>query len=834
MKDGPIDIASIHPHRGSRAAAAKRFGLVGLALASALLLPACLSGATDPATDVTATTATLNGHGNADGAQRNWFFKYGTTTDYGSQSQGGSVPGSFNGSVAEDITGLQPNTTYHYRLCANGGCGADRTFTTLPDNGFDSRLRRYPYLTDVVGNSATVNWATDRSATTGTLKYGVRSPTTGLSCKTNSVSATRLNLVVNAVNEYQWKARITGLQPDTEFCYRVYLGDSPQVDLLGSQGSPHARSQLAAGSSEPFKFVVFGDWGQVDASGANPDQANVMDEIAESDARFALTTGDNGYPSGTQNNYGDLQQTGLNLSAIFGPSFWKVPGASLPIFPSIGNHGFTGSTPHRDNWPQDVAVQSSNGSYLAGPARYWYAFSAGNARFYVLEAAWSDSPTSYQDDYNAHWTPTSAEYQWLANDLASHPADLKFAIFHFPLYSDQKGEPSDTFLRGPTSLEGLLAANEVDMAFYGHAHIYQRNLDPGPGPAGLVSYLTGGGGADVQSIGESGCSAIDAYGIGWSDTSGLGNACGAAPVPNARSQIFHFLEVSVDGMEVTVRPIDSQGNEFDVQTYDFSITGDNEAPSAPSDLMGNAPWSGQVDLDWTGSTDNLAVSGYEIDRRPDGGGSFTQIDTTDAETTSFSDTTVAGNTAYEYRVRAFDAAGNVSDPSNTVDVTTPPAVTLTFSVGADARVEEATPNTNHGTSNHIDVDASVTGSDGEKSYLRFAVSGATTVREATLRLFSRSNPTTDGPAVYGTDTSWIESGAGGITWNNRPPANTEASDEAEAIAANSSVDLDVTPIVTGDGTWSLLLDPTSDDGIEFHSREATDPTKRPVLIVTIG
>jgi hypothetical protein len=35
------------------------------------------------------------------------------------------------------------------------------------------------------------------------------------------------------------------------------------------------------------------------------------------------------------------------------------------------------------------------------------------------------------------------------------------------------------------------------------------------------------------------------------------------------------------------------------------------------------------------------------------------------------------------------------------------------------------------------------------------------------------------------------------------------------------VELDVTPIVTGDGTWNLPLDPTSTDGIEFHSREAT-------------
>jgi hypothetical protein len=69
----------------------KRLGLIGLAVASPLLLSACLSGATDPATDVTATSATLNGHGNADGTPRTWRFEYGTTTSYGSTKQGGTV-----------------------------------------------------------------------------------------------------------------------------------------------------------------------------------------------------------------------------------------------------------------------------------------------------------------------------------------------------------------------------------------------------------------------------------------------------------------------------------------------------------------------------------------------------------------------------------------------------------------------------------------------------------------------------------------------------------------------------------------------------------------------
>ena len=63
----------------------------------------------------------------------------------------------------------------------------------------------------------------------------------------------------------------------------------------------------------------------MDENGANPDQANLYARIAASGARFAVTTGDNSYPSGSQSNYGDLQQSGANLSAIFGPASGPWP-----------------------------------------------------------------------------------------------------------------------------------------------------------------------------------------------------------------------------------------------------------------------------------------------------------------------------------------------------------------------------------------------------------------------------------------------------------------------------------------------------------------------------
>ena len=210
-----------------------------------------------------------------------------------------------------------------------------------------TQLRRYPYLTDVVAQYATINWATDRSLTSGRATYGIAGSE---SCTANTVTASRTAITVNGVAQYQWEANLT-LAPNTRYCYRV-SGGNPAVDLLGTDPSPQFFTQIPAGDTQPYTFAVFGDWGEVDAAGANPWQANLMARLAASGARFALTTGDNGYPNGNQANYGDLVQVGAGLSGIFGPQFWALPGRSMPLFPAIGNHGLSSSsTPTRTSAP---------------------------------------------------------------------------------------------------------------------------------------------------------------------------------------------------------------------------------------------------------------------------------------------------------------------------------------------------------------------------------------------------------------------------------------------------------------------------------------------------
>ena len=444
------------------------------------------------------------------------------------------------------------------------------TALTACQPGVASELARRPYLTDVVGTSATVNWGTDRSASTAVVKWG---PSSG-SCTANTTSASRTSITVNGVSEYQWKATFT-VAADTEYCYRVFLGSD--LDLLGGEASPRFRSQLPNTNLSSYSFAVFGDWGKSGSDGRNPHQANVLSRIASSGSRFAISTGDIGYPAGSQKSYGDIDQRGADLSNVFAPDFWPVPGKSLPLFPAVGNH--SPDQTFLTNWPEARAAANSGGRFAmeafpsingSDPASYasaWYAFNAGRARIYVLTTAWKGSNvgsgSQYENDYEAHWEPTDAQRQWLVNDLRTNPTPLKLAFFHYPLYSANSSQESDTFLQGANSLEGILGSNGVDLAFTGHAHVYQRNRAV---PGGLVNYVTGGGGASLATTRV--CSGIPVeYAIGWDNSDAVGTACGSAPVPTSIDRVYHFLKITVNTTSVTVTPTDELGRTFDVRTY---------------------------------------------------------------------------------------------------------------------------------------------------------------------------------------------------------------------------------------------------------------------------
>jgi hypothetical protein len=111
----------------------------GMALALAPAAQAAApSATTHSAHAVSFGSATLRGTVNPNGQQTFYYFQYGVTKAYGSQTTPTTVgSGAAPVNVSVPISGLQPVTQYHFRIVAVNSVGqidngADRTFVTKP------------------------------------------------------------------------------------------------------------------------------------------------------------------------------------------------------------------------------------------------------------------------------------------------------------------------------------------------------------------------------------------------------------------------------------------------------------------------------------------------------------------------------------------------------------------------------------------------------------------------------------------------------------------------------------------------------------------------------
>src|SRR2546427_464369 len=143
-----------------------------------------------------------------------------------------------------------------------------------------------------------------------------------------------------------------------------------------------------------------------------------------------------------------------------------------------------------------------------------------------------------------------------------------------------------------------------------------------------------------------------------------------------------------------VRATDTTNN---TGPYSNTASATTAAPTftAPSALTATASGPVQINLSWSAATETGGtISQYLIERcQGSGCSSFAQVAT--SNTTNFNDTGLLAGTTYSYRVRATDAANNVSPYSNVASATTtttPPPPTLVQHVSTSSNSGTETGN----------------------------------------------------------------------------------------------------------------------------------------------
>ncbi len=168
----------------------------------------------------------------------------------------------------------------------------------------------------------------------------------------------------------------------------------------------------------------------------------------------------------------------------------------------------------------------------------------------------------------------------------------------------------------------------------------------------------------------------------------------------------------------------------------------------------------------------------------------------------------------------------LTPPTDTPTPPPQPGDTLTFTPLDDATINGADPTVNYGSDFELHLD----NSPAENFLIKFQVSGwsGLEIAKATLKLYN-TNPSTKGGNFYQVlDNSWTEET---VTWNNAPAAEMLLLESLGAVTLNSWISVDLTPLITSEGLYSLLVRDAAAEATKYSSKEGFHP---PVLEIVLA
>jgi hypothetical protein len=213
------------------------------------------TAATTAATKVTATTAQLNSTINPNNGPTAYWFQYGPTASYGSNTPT-SLVGVVSGSSSANsvVSGLTQLGTYHYRVVASNSAGtalgSDMTLTTLT-NPVVATLTASNVFVGTTTLDGSVN--PNNSAATYWFAYGTSTKYGSFSSTNNLASGSTAVIVTNL---------ISGLSQGTTYHYQIVastaagtVSGSDKTFATPTVTAPQLRSVNLSGGGLSFSFT---------------------------------------------------------------------------------------------------------------------------------------------------------------------------------------------------------------------------------------------------------------------------------------------------------------------------------------------------------------------------------------------------------------------------------------------------------------------------------------------------------------------------------------------------------------------------------------------------
>ncbi len=493
-------------------------------------------------------------------------------------------------------------------------------------------VTRGPYLQMGTNNAMTVRWRTN-VATDSRVQFGT--------------SAGNLNqFASDAALTTEHEVRLTGLAANTRYYYSI--GSSSTV-LAGNDANHFFNTSPNAGQSNPYRIWVLGDSGTADAN-AQAVRNAYLGFNGSTYTNLMLMLGDNAYNSGTDTEY---------QAAVFDmyPSVLR----QTPLWSTIGNHETGQSTNPPANLPYfqmfTLPTAAEAGGVASGTEKY-YSFNYGNIHFICL-----DSMTSSR-------SAGSAMLTWLQNDLAQNTQPWVIAFWHHPPYT-KGSHDSDTeteLIEMRANVLPILESWGVDLVLAGHSHSYERSflIDGHYGTSGTFTSSmkknNGGGRENVDgaytksALSPNLPNAGAVYAVAGSSgkiSGGLLNH----PAMFVSLNNLGSMVLDVNNDRLDAKFLRENGTVADYFTIIKGGTPPPAPPAAPTGLTAFGVSKSQINLSWTDASAD--ETGFAIERCKGATcTSFVQVATVGAGVTTFSNTGLAANTTYRYRVRAFNANGN--------------------------------------------------------------------------------------------------------------------------------------------------------------------------------